>query len=151
MCDHRAASMAWGEGQEPPAQPSGALRVLLVDDNDDVLQSLAVLLGLYGHEVLSCLHPREALAAAPAFAPHVCLLDIGLPGMNGHELASRLRANGLDDAQFIAVTGYGAHECRDASAAAGFALHLTKPVDPEHLLAHLAKVEDTVRARRASA
>ena len=133
MCDYRA--------QQFPAT-AGALRVLVVDDNADVAESLGVLLEMHGHRVLTCLHPHEALELAPAFDPEVCILDIGLPGMSGHELAKALRANGLTCASYIAVTGYGSDEARNATRAAGFAMHLTKPVDPKYLLGKLASVRD---------
>lgn len=134
MCDYRAQLV---DHQKPAA---GALRVLLVDDNADVAESLGVLLDMNGHRVLTCLHPHDALEAAPAFEPDVCILDIGLPGMSGHELARALRAAGLSRPTYIAVTGYGSVESRKASEAAGFAMHLTKPVDPEYLLGRLSAI-----------
>ena len=124
---------------------AGALRVLVVDDNADGAESLGVLLDMHGHRVLTCLHPNEALAAAPAFAPDVCLLDIGLPGMSGHELAKALRGAGLTRTTYIAVTGYGSDEARRATNAAGFAMHLTKPVDPRYLLDKLASIKEARR------
>ncbi|TFZ02522.1 response regulator [Ramlibacter henchirensis] len=113
------------------------LRVLLVDDNSDAVESLGILLGMYGHYVLTCTHPLDALEAAPAFEPDVCILDIGLPSISGHDLARRLQAAGLTRTSFIAVTGYGSDDVRQESASAGFSLHLTKPVDPVYLLEQL--------------
>ena len=134
MCDYRAQlssqSSAWSR--------AGALRVLLVDDNSDVAESPGVLLDLHGHRILTCLHPHDALKLAPGFEPDVCILDIGLPCMSGHDLARGLRAAGLTRSTYIAVTGYGSDEARKASEAAGFAMHLTKPVAPEYLLEQLA-------------
>jgi CheY-like chemotaxis protein len=134
MCDYRA-ELSIHQNARPQA---GALRVLLVDDNADVAESLGVLLEMHGHRILTCLHPHEALKLAPAFEPDVCILDIGLPCMSGHDLARELRAAGLTRPTYIAVTGYGSDEARKASDAAGFAMHLTKPVDPEYLLEKLA-------------
>lgn len=146
MCDHRAGCVDPGSAMESPGGHSErALRVLLVDDNVDVIESLAILLRMYGYAVLTCTHPLDALEAAPEFAPDVCILDIGLPCMSGHELAQRLRTEGLSRSVFIAVTGYGSDDFREASGAAGFALHLTKPVDPEYLLGRLTGVHRAAR------
>ena len=126
----------------PLSISAGALRVLVVDDNADVAESLGILLDMHGHSVLTCLHPQEALEVAPGFAPQVCILDIGLPGMSGHELAKALRAGGLTRSTYIAVTGYGSDEAREATRAAGFAMHLTKPVDPSYLLGKLSAIRE---------
>src|SRR5690349_6799840 len=106
-----------------PQRSDSALRVLLVDDNVDATESLGILLQMHGHRVLSRLHPRDALEVAPAFEPDVCILDIGLPSMSGHDLARALRAAGLTRTTYIAVTGYGSEAARKASEAAGFAMH----------------------------
>ena len=108
-------------------------RVLLVDDNVDALQTLHVLLEMQGFEVQSFATPDEAIVQAPAFRPEVCVLDIGLPGMDGYELARRLQASGLR-ARYVALTGYGQASDRERSAAAGFHVHLTKPVQLDPLL-----------------
>jgi CheY-like chemotaxis protein len=124
---------------------AAGLRVLLVDDNADAAESLSVLLGLYGHFVLACTHPFDALEAAPAFRPDVCILDIGLPRMSGHELASRLFAAGLTKARYIAVTGLSSDQAREKSESEGFELHLTKPVDPGYLLERLDRIRTAER------
>jgi CheY-like chemotaxis protein len=86
--------------------------------------------GAAGHEVAVEHDPFAALARAGAFAPDACLLDIGLPGMDGHELARRLRAHpATSGALLVAVTGYGQAQDREASRRAGFDHHLVKPVD----------------------
>ena len=114
------------------AQPDAtrALKVMVVDDNVDAAQVLAMYIGAAGHEVAVEHDPLAALARAEAFAPDACLLDIGLPGMDGHELARRLRALPASaGALLVAVTGYGQAQDREASSRAGFDHHLVKPVD----------------------
>ncbi|HEY1227637.1 MAG TPA: response regulator [Ramlibacter sp.] len=108
-------------------------RVLLVDDNVDALQTLHVLLEMQGFDVQSFATPDEAIVQAPSFRPEVCVLDIGLPGMDGYELARRLQGAGLR-ARYVALTGYGQASDRERSAAAGFHVHLTKPVQLDPLL-----------------
>jgi len=112
---------------------AASTRVLLVDDNIDALQTLHVLLEMQGFQVQSFATPDEAIAHAPRFKPEVCVLDIGLPGMDGYQLARRLQAGGTR-ARYVALTGYGQQSDRDRSAAAGFHVHLTKPVQLDPLL-----------------
>ena len=115
------------------AQPR-ALRVMVVDDNVDAAQVLAMYIGAAGHEVAVEHDPFAALARAPRFAPDACLLDIGLPGMDGHELARRLRAEpATAQSLLVAVTGYGQAQDREASSSAGFDRHLVKPIDVAEL------------------
>jgi CheY-like chemotaxis protein len=117
----------------------GPKRILIVDDNADAAESLAMLLGLQGHETRVALSGKEALAGAEGFAPDVALLDLGLPEMDGFELAARLRAMPqLAAIRLVALTGYGRSEDRQRTQAAGFDEHLVKPVD----LAALARALD---------
>jgi signal transduction histidine kinase len=110
------------------ANPSGSMqRVLIVDDNHDAADSLALLLQLQGHETLTVYSGDEALTRAVEFAPALALLDIGLPDIDGYEVARRLK-NLLPTLKLLAVTGYGLLEDKVRSAAAGFDLHLVKPV-----------------------
>jgi signal transduction histidine kinase/response regulator RpfG family c-di-GMP phosphodiesterase len=105
-------------------------RVLVVDDNADAAESIAVLLRMEGHEVKTAYDGHQALASLQVFAPSVVVLDIGLPGMDGYELARRLRQlPQTREALFIALTGYGRKEDRTQAAAAGFQHHFIKPVD----------------------
>jgi CheY-like chemotaxis protein len=114
--------------------PGHSQRVLLVDDNVDTAEMLADYLRDCGHHVAVANEPKIALALAPAFAPQVALLDIGLPLMDGYELAARLRSlTGGSECRFIAVTGFGRNGDRVRSSAAGFECHLVKPVDVEAL------------------
>jgi PAS domain S-box-containing protein len=111
--------------------PSDArYRVLVVDDNVDSAESIALLLELNGHEVRMAHDGPAALEVADGFRPEVIVLDIGLPGMDGYEVARRLRNGGaMRAALLIALTGYGQAEDRKHSQAAGFDYHLVKPVD----------------------
>jgi CheY-like chemotaxis protein len=119
--------------------PHKALRVLVVDDNADAAQMLAMFLEASGHDVLVEYGARAALERARREPPDVLLLDIGLPEIDGNELARRLRAQPeTANAVLIAVTGYGQEQDRRAALAAGFHHHLVKPVDPSRLIALLA-------------
>jgi PAS domain S-box-containing protein len=115
----------------PPA--TARKRILLVDDNLDALESMCILLELRGHDVRTAVDPIAALTLAASFSPDIAILDIGLPGMDGYDLAGRLRAGG-SACRLLALTGYGLAEDRARSLAAGFELHLVKPVDPAALL-----------------
>jgi signal transduction histidine kinase/CheY-like chemotaxis protein len=109
-------------------------RVLVVDDNIDAAETLRMLLEMNGHEVRCAHEGAQAIELAMAFRPDVALLDIGLPRMDGFELARRLRARPeMRDTRLIALTGYGQAEDRSRALAAGFDDHLTKPVDPDAL------------------
>ncbi len=114
-------------------------RVLAVDDNADALLMLEALLGLEGYEVRGAGDGESALALIDEFVPDIALLDIGLPGMSGYELAARLRADPRTArARLIALTGWGRDEDRSRAHAVGFDAHLTKPVDPPVLLRLIA-------------
>jgi signal transduction histidine kinase/ActR/RegA family two-component response regulator/PAS domain-containing protein len=107
-----------------------AVRIFIVDDNADAADSLAALLQLDGHEVMTVRSSKEALEGIESFKPDVALLDIGLPEMNGYELLRRLRAlPALRKVRFIAITGYGQAEDRERVREAGFEAHLVKPVN----------------------
>jgi hypothetical protein len=109
-------------------------RVLVVDDHHDAAESMALLLRMSGHDVQVAQDGPMALGMAAAFRPDIVLLDIGLPGMDGYELARRIRElPELGSVQLIAVTGRGQEADRQAAAAAGFHAFITKPVDPEDL------------------
>jgi PAS domain S-box-containing protein len=117
------------------------LRILVVDDNQDAAAMLAMLLEASGHQVQVEHGPHRALELAKIERPQVCLLDIGLPEMNGNELARRLRAQSENtNVVLIAVTGYGQENDRLQSMSAGFDYHLVKPIDTQKLASILNAV-----------
>lgn len=109
-------------------------RLLVVDDNRDAAESMSMLLQMWGHEVVFAYDGPSALATAERWQPEAVFLDIGLPGMDGYEVAARLRelphAKG---AVLIAITGYGQDDDRQRSRRAGIDHHLVKPVAPDAL------------------
>jgi PAS domain S-box-containing protein len=115
-------------------------RILVVDDNVDAAETMVMLLDLAGHDARPAFGGQEALDAARAFRPDVVFLDIGLPGMNGYEVARRLLADPATAAtKLIALTGWGTEEDVRKSKIAGFHAHLTKPVDPDAVEAMLSR------------
>jgi CheY-like chemotaxis protein len=129
--------------------------VLVVDDNVTWAESLALLLSLEGHESEVVHDGPTALQALRNFTYDVVFMDIGLPHMDGYEVARRLRHEpGLGQPMLVAITGYAEDEARRRSHEAGYDHHLVKPVDPEAILALLASMEwadatDTARPERA--
>jgi two-component system CheB/CheR fusion protein len=109
---------------------SKSVRILLVEDNPDAAESLRVLLELAGHEVHVASDGLRALKVVDEFEPELAFIDVGLPGIDGYELASRLRAlPSCRSTLLIALTGYGRDEDKKRASDAGFDHHLTKPVD----------------------
>jgi PAS domain S-box-containing protein len=113
--------------------PGAGKRILVVDDNVDAAQTLEMLLKALGHEAMVAYDGPQALEAMTQFVPDVVLLDIGLPGMNGYEVARRMRAAAGAGLRIVAITGWGKEDDRKRSAEAGFDLHLVKPVDAAQL------------------
>ena len=108
-------------------------RVLVVDDNVDAADTLGEVLQLFGHDVRIVYTGEDALSTLDDFHPDCALLDIGLPGINGHELAMRIRASSnvsVSGCRLVAISGWGSPQDRQRSAEAGFDAHHTKPVDP---------------------
>jgi CheY-like chemotaxis protein len=128
MANQRSSAEA---SREPPpiARPR---RIVIVEDNDDVREVLRVVLELMGHRVASAGDGERGYATIREFRPEIALIDLGLPILDGYELAARVRA---DDphTRLIALTGYGQPEQRRRALAAGFALLLVKPLDPDTL------------------
>ncbi len=121
-----------------PLRPVASKKVLLVEDNLDAAVTLDSLLQMLGHKTCVVHDGAQALLAFAHFQPEIVLLDLGLPSINGYEVARRLRAQGAKDVRIIAITGWGQPEDRQQSAAAGFDLHLVKPIDEHELNAALA-------------
>ncbi len=116
------------------AETGSGRRVLVVDDNRDAAESMGMLLEMSGCKVRIAFDGPEALRIAEEYVPEVVLLDIGMPGMDGYEVARRLRASPKTrSARLIALTGWGQAEDKQRTAAAGFDEHFTKPVEPDLL------------------
>ena len=136
-------------GQMPPPEQAGveadapaqSLRIMVVDDNPDTANSLAMMLRLDGHRVDVAYDGAAALTMAQAMVPDVALLDIGLPGMNGYDVARHLRAARGDELTLIAITGWGQEDDRSRAYAAGFDHHMIKPIKPAALGALLCFVD----------
>jgi CheY-like chemotaxis protein len=127
------ASAATTQAREAAnAAASGAgRRVLIVDDNIDAAETLAMMLELLGHTTSQAHDGHEALRVAKEFQPQVVFMDIGLPGLSGHQAVSRMRRDlGMSDTYIVALSGYGTEEDRRKSAEAGFDHHIVKPLDP---------------------
>ena len=119
----------------PAARPVAARRILVVDDNVDAAATLDMLLRSLGHETCVAYDGVRALRMAAEFKPDIVLLDIGMPGLDGYEVARRLRAQQpAKPFRIIAITGWGQPADREKSQQAGFDVHLVKPVDPQDLL-----------------
>ena len=125
-------------------EPAAAvrLRVLIVEDNADAREMLRASLALAGHDVIEAADGASGVELAKQEQPDVALIDVGLPGLDGYEVARRLRADGMKTPRLIAVTGYGRAEDRARAIEAGFDGHIVKPVDPAILRAALNLVGD---------
>jgi PAS domain S-box-containing protein len=151
-----AAVLAAAETEEQRPSKVLARNILIVDNNPDAVESLAILLGRAGHELRMASDGAAALELARAWPPDVVLLDIGMPGMDGLEVARRLRRDlGLKQTLLVALTGYGGEDDRRRSQEAGFDAHLVKPIDMralERLLAFPAFTgqESVVSCARSS-
>lgn len=116
---------------EPYMSPKSRLKILVVDDNPDSALSMAMMLSMMGHETRTAHDGEAALTTAEAFRPQVILLDIGLPKLNGYEVAQRIRQEAWGASMFlVAITGWGQDEDRRRSKDVGMNLHMVKPVEP---------------------
>ena len=114
----------------------------MVDDNPDIVKGLSAMLRVSGFKVMSASDGRAALVTAAEFLPGIVLLDIGLPELDGYEVARRLRTEADFRATLIiAITAYGCEEARGRSREAGFDCHLAKPIEFEHLLTKISQLE----------
>jgi len=147
------AIAAAGPVAAPPAPAAAMLvfpvRILVVDDNVDAAESLAMLLQTDGHVVAMAHNGMDAVQRVESWRPDVVVLDIGLPGMNGYEVAQVLRQRDECPA-LIAVTGYGQAADTRRALDAGFRFHLVKPVDARDLMAAIAQCASTRTVNRAS-
>ncbi|GGX92125.1 PAS domain-containing hybrid sensor histidine kinase/response regulator [Pseudoduganella dura] len=137
----RPEGAALSQGQQDETRGARRRHLMVVDDNADAAQMLALLLETAGHSVAVCDDARQALAAVVASPPALLFVDIGLPGMDGYELVRRLRQ--LPEtamARIVAITGYGTPQDRARALEAGFDEHLVKPVHPKALYAILARL-----------
>src|SRR5262249_24643888 len=139
-----------GAGRDDPPAPADQQRpmagkrrrILVVDDNQDQAQSLGILLELLGHDVKTAYDGHSAVAIAKEFVPDVALVDIGLPGLNGFDVARRIREQpGLEKIVLIAQTGWGQEEDRRRTHEAGFDRHLVKPVEISAVQEILASIK----------
>jgi PAS domain S-box-containing protein len=116
--------------EQPPSSAEGVLRVLVVDDNGDAADMLAMSIEMQGHFTLTVYDPLEALERGVDFAPELAFFDVGMPGLSGYELARRVRSTAWgEDLMLVALTGWGQEEDRQRSAEAGFDEHIVKPID----------------------
>ncbi len=144
------AQSAHARSTPPMPSPSSSSRILVVDDLMASAETLMTLLEMEGFEVKIASEGVAALKIAEEFRPDVVLLDIGLPGMNGFEVAHQLRNQASSrDALLIALTGYGEAESRSRSAQAGFDFHMVKPADVNLLLSMIANPQEARRAKAA--
>ena len=125
------------EGLSAPGGGGATRRVLLVEDHDDARDMLALLLARLGHDVHTAADGPTGLDAALALEPDAAIVDVSLPGLDGYEVARRLRASGRRQPILIALTGHASPEDEARARAAGFDAHMVKPVDIERLVALL--------------
>ncbi len=121
-------------------EPANRLRVLIVDDNEDAAEMLAMLIEALGHEAVVEHHPSLALRRIEHDRPDVCLLDIGLPDIDAYELARRIRVTLGDSVTLFAITGYGQPQDRQNAIAAGFDDHFTKPVEAQRFAGLISRL-----------
>jgi PAS domain S-box-containing protein len=140
----RPSTSATAVASEAGPSLGSKCRILVVEDNIDSAQSLALLLRRMGYEIEVAYDGLEAVQATAAFRPRVVLLDIGLPRMNGYEAAKRIREqSGSDEVAIVALTGWGQEKDKQLASEAGFDHHLTKPVEPATLTNLLAAIAAT--------
>jgi two-component system CheB/CheR fusion protein len=135
-----AAPQSLAAASEPDGAAPQLHRILVVEDNTDAAEMIAMLLRLRGDEVCVAADGPTALKLATTFLPDIGLFDIGLPGMSGYELAARIRrVPSLERMFLVAITGRGQEEDRTRARDAGFDAHLTKPAEPEAIERMIAR------------
>ncbi len=144
---HDLPAQAAASEAQPACAEEGGRRVLIVDDNVDAAETLAMMLGLLGHDTRQAHDGPDALRVAQAYQPDLIFMDIGLPGLTGHEVVARMRGElGMTDAYIVALSGYGTEEDRRKSFESGFDTHLVKPLDPSQLPQLLSGAARTAKA-----
>jgi CheY-like chemotaxis protein len=147
LADNQKADVDTTAAMTPSKQ---GFRILVVDDNHDSALSLAMMLSIMGHETRTAHDGESAVASAESFLPEVVLLDIGLPKLNGYEVAQRIRKHAWGASMFlIAVTGWGQDEDRERSSQVGLNVHMVKPVEPaalERLFAELRSAKPAAKS-----
>ena len=134
----QALAPAAGDGGPRPTRPG---RILVVEDNADAREALRAVLEAEGHRVAAAVDGVAAIELAATFQPEIAFIDLGLPGLDGYEVARRLRASAAKTVWLVALTGYGQPEDRRRTQEAGFDSHLVKPVMPEQLFELIARVQ----------
>jgi len=135
-------STFFASSPDPGARPQPSrLRILVADDDRDAVASLEALLNDEGHQTRGVYHGRDVVDMITAFAPHIVLLDIGMPGMSGYDIARELRERfGGAKPPLIAITGWSKSADKLMAKAAGFDHHFAKPYDPKELLSLITRV-----------
>ncbi|MEO5826390.1 MAG: ATP-binding protein [Gemmatimonadales bacterium] len=136
------------DDQGRPQVAQSGRRIVLIDDNVDAASAMSILLELAGHEVEVSHDGLKGFDCIVQKRPDVVVCDIGLPGIDGYEVARRVLSEIPEPPLLIAMTGYGQREDHERSLAAGFAAHLVKPVDPERVLACIEQLADLARGAR---
>jgi len=129
------------DGVKVSGHEIGRSRILLVEDNDDAREMLQMLLTLAGHEVYGACDGPTGIEMALSLIPDIVVIDLGLPGVDGYEVARQLRASRSKDVGLIALSGYGQAEDRRKTLEAGFDTHIVKPADPSHLSTVIATLQ----------
>ena len=136
---HEEAPRKAAPAEAPAAQASLGRRVLIVDDNLDAAETLAMMLDILGQQTQQAHDGHAAVTMAAEYKPDLIFMDIGLPGLSGHEAAQKIRGElGMDGIYMIALSGYGTEDDRRKSLQAGFNAHMVKPLDPSTLPGLLA-------------
>jgi two-component system, sensor histidine kinase len=136
----RVAEPAAPASRDDPIEPAPARHVLIVEDNQDAREGLRLLLESWGHRVEEAADGERGVEQALASKPDVALIDVGLPGLDGYEVARKIRGGpGGRSIRLVAVTGYGQPEAIQRAHEAGFSAHLVKPLDPDALRRLLAE------------
>jgi CheY-like chemotaxis protein len=148
--EQRPVPVPPAKAEESAASAFRACRILIVDDNKDAADSMALAVQLAGYTVRAAYDGPEGLELAFVFAPDLVLLDLGMPGLNGFEIAQRIRRETWGQSlTLIALTGWGQEQDRRRTKDAGFDAHLTKPVSPSELLRVLATAMQTMPAAQS--